>query len=36
MGAIGILTNGLSNRRKATEEVIAYAMAKKLRPELYR
>ncbi|MGC8577804.1 MAG: inosine/xanthosine triphosphatase [Thermoproteota archaeon] len=36
MGAIGILTNGLSNRRKATEEVIIYAMAKRLRPELYK
>ena len=36
MGAIGILTNGLSNRRKATEEVIIYAMAKRFRPELYK
>lgn len=36
MGAIGILTNGLSNREKALEEVIVYAMVRKLRPELYR
>ena len=36
MGAIGILTNGLSNRQEAWEEALTYAMAKKLKPELYR
>lgn len=35
MGLSGILTNNLVDRQKITEEVITYAMARKLHPELY-
>jgi inosine/xanthosine triphosphatase len=36
MGAIGILTGGLSSRQKAYEYILIYALAPLLSPELYR
>jgi len=36
MGASGILTNGLTNRQEAWEGILIHAMAKRLKPELYR
>jgi non-canonical (house-cleaning) NTP pyrophosphatase len=35
MGAIGILTNGFTNRQESWELALLYAMARKLRPDLY-
>jgi len=35
MGAIGILTGGLSTRQKAYEQILIYALAPLLSPELY-
>lgn len=36
MGAIGILTKGLSNRRKAYEYILIYALAPLLSPQFYK
>lgn len=36
MGAIGILTGGLSTRQKAYEYILIYALAPLLSPELYK
>jgi len=35
MGAIGVLTNGLTNRQESWELTLLYAMARKLHPDLY-
>ncbi|MGB9718229.1 MAG: inosine/xanthosine triphosphatase [Thermoproteota archaeon] len=35
MGAVGILTNGMVDRQEAWEKTLIYAMARKLKPELY-
>ncbi|MBO3842125.1 MAG: inosine/xanthosine triphosphatase [Candidatus Brockarchaeota archaeon] len=35
MGAVGILTDGMIDRQEAWEKTLIYAMARKLKPELY-
>ena len=35
IGAIGILTGGLSNRRKAYEDIVAYSLVPLISPELF-
>jgi len=35
MGAVGVLTNGLTNRQESWEFALLYAMARKLHPDLY-